>query len=35
MPPSSGTVQNRAAPDGAQLAREDANITDLLSGVHP
>jgi hypothetical protein len=34
-PPSNGTVQNRGAALGVALARPDANITDLPSGVQP
>src|SRR5262249_43125277 len=34
-PPEADTVQKRGAPLGAQVAREDENITDLPSGVHP
>src|SRR4051812_10562798 len=34
-PPSAGTVQNRGAPLGAQLARGDENMIALPSGVQP
>src|SRR3970282_763342 len=34
-PPSIGAVQNRGAPLGAQVARDEANRTDVPSCVHP
>src|SRR5436190_16404904 len=34
-PPSAGTVQNRGAPLGDQVAREDENMICRPSGVHP
>ncbi len=34
-PPSAGTVQKRGAAVGAQVARAEANITDLPSCVQP